>query len=433
MKLKLFCITLLSVLSVASYAQTESDPDESEIRENPVIDGDENDPDTEIPSFIHRQGNRIDFNGADWTHLRNELAHSSKTNVGIVHIGDSHLQADYATRVVRDNLQLDYGNAGRGLVVPLKLAGTNQPLDFSFMSNQNWNGFKLLSKGWPRTMGFTGVSVTPSSARSSFTVRVSDKEDYNPFSDITVFHKGQFYVTSVSDADGKLIPFIAVPSKDYTHISLTRNVISATINFDSAGDLTLFGANLSGARPGVSYHVIGNNGATYESYNRVGNVGQGIAALNPELVIISLGTNEAFGTVDRGRLTASIDRLVNNIKKSLPDAEILLVTPMECQKAVYKKTKGKERRRSRSRSVRSFVPNDKIALVRDIIMDYGKNNHIALYDWYDIAGGAKASEKWIRSGLFSSDRIHHSVKGYNLQGMLLYQALKNAFNSNSAN
>lgn len=54
---------------------------------------------------------------------------------------------------------------------------------------------------------------------------------------------------------------------------------------------------------------------------------------------------------------------------------------------------------------------------------------MAVYDWYDVAGGAGASSSWISASLFAKDRVHHSHKGYNLNGRLLYDAIMDALRS----
>lgn len=107
------------------------------------------------------------------------------------------------------------------------------------------------------------------------------------------------------------------------------------------------------------YHTIGNNGATYATYNNIGTVGKGIAPLQPDLVIISLGTNEAFGKVNKAGIYENIDLLVNDIKENNPDAQLLLVTPMECQKSEYRTTtrrqtvKGRKNRKGKKATARS--------------------------------------------------------------------------------
>lgn len=416
-----------------SEGSTE-DSENREVRENPVIIPDEaDDIDIPIPSFINQGANHIIYNGADWSQLRNAFISSNKEPVSIVHIGDSHVQADIGTGTTRELLQYDFGNAGRGLVAPLKMSGTNEPLDYIFQSKNAWNPVKLMSASWRQTVGFTGTSIHPLRNNSEITIGTSEKDDYNPFSAVTIFHNGKLTIDNVTNGEGQNVHFRAIPSRDYTQIVMASPETKVNISFTSTGDLTIFGASLSGGVPGVFYHAIGNNGATFDTYNRIGTVGYGISALNPNLVILSLGTNEAFGRLDVAGFTRSIDRLVKNIKSYNPDAVILLTTPMECQKSVYTTKKTRVKRKTRkgrkaryktvTKKVKSYAVNSNIAPLRQAILDYGKNNGIAVYDWYEVAGGRGASATWIGGNLFSGDRVHHSHKGYNLEGRLLYDAL----------
>ena len=392
--------------------------------------------DIPIPSFIRTNSNHIIYNGANWSGLRKAFLESTTSPVSIVHIGDSHIQADISTGTTRELLQYDFGNAGRGLVSPLKMSGTNEPLDYTFQSRNPWNPVKLMSSTWRQTVGFTGTSIRPTSNTSEITVGTSGKDDYNPFSSVTIFHNGRFVIKDISGEEGERLQYRAIPSRDYTQIMLPAPHTKITINFTSAGDLTVFGATLSGDRPGLFYHSIGNNGAAYETYNRIGNVGAGISPLKPHLVIISLGTNEAFGRLNTESFTRSVDRLVKNIRTANPDALLLLTTPMECQKSITTtkrvKVRGKSRNgrkgklRTVTRSSRSYTVNKNIAPLRQAILEYGKKNGVAIYDWYEVAGGQGASSSWISNGLFANDRVHHSHKGYNLEGRMLYEALLDA-------
>lgn len=320
------------------------------------------------------------------------------------------------------------------------MSGTNEPRDYIFQSRGSWIPNKLMSTSWRQTVGFTGTSIRPTTSTGELTVGTSEREDYNPFSSVTIFHSGRLSVNGVTNGAGEKVRFRAIPSRDYTQIVLPTQETSVTIDFASAGDLTVFGASLSGNRPGVYYHAIGNNGAAYETYNRIGNVGVGINPLQPNLVIISLGTNEAFGRLDTRAFARSIDQLVKNIRTSNPEALILLTTPMECQRSVTTtkkvKVRGKKRkgRRARTRTVnrttRSYAVNKNIAPLRQTILDYGKDNGIAVYDWYEVAGGSGASSSWISNGLFAKDRVHHSRNGYNLEGRLIYEAIMDALRDN---
>lgn len=433
------------VLPAFVYAQTPP-PDNSgdeaaediqkEMREDMVVIPDEaNDIDIPIPSFIKRNANHIIYNGADWTGLRKAFELSNESPVSIVHIGDSHVQADINTSTIRELLQYDFGNAGRGLVSPLKICGTNQPTDYVFQSSNSWKTVKLMNTSWMQTVGFTGTSIRPASSTSELTIGTKDTDDYNPFSSTTIFHNGKLSIKEVTDADGNKLDFRAIPSRDYTQIVLSSLATKINVKFASAGDLTLYGASLSGERPGVFYHSIGNNGATFDSYNRIGSVGLGINPLHPNLVIISLGTNEAFGRQDIARFKRSIDLLVSNVRQANPEALILLTTPMECHRSVVTKKKVRVRRKGRkgyrtvTRTNKTYAVNMNIAPLRKAILDYGKANGVAVYDWYDVAGGSGASTSWINSDLFAKDRVHHTHKGYNLEGRLIYDAIMDALRS----
>lgn len=446
------CSLTLALAFPAAAQEPADDPvDENDVntRFNPVIDNDDDDIDIPVPAFINRDRNLIQLNGADWSALRSAIAGSNITPISIINIGDSHIQADIGTGTVRDLLQFDYGNAGRGLVAPLKMSGTNQPVDYYFSSPDSWTPAKIMSSSWNQVMGFNGTSIKYTGTQGTLTVGTSERDDYDPFFSMTIFHNGKMDVTSVTDSEGNPVHFRAIPSRDYTQLIFASGITGATIRFRDAGDLTVFGASLSGERPGIFYHAIGNNGATFDTYNRIGTVGAGIAPLKPRLIILSLGTNEAFGHFNATSFTRSLQRLVNNIRASNPDAQILLTTPMECDRSVYtsvptrvkvpvKKRTGRGRKKKTvttytyktvNKRVRSYAVNSNVRLVRDAILKWGADNHVAVYDLYDVASGDGAAARWIQNGLFSADRVHHSVKGYRLEGRLLYEALVNAFNN----
>lgn len=411
------------------------DSNDTRVRENPVIDGDDDlDADIPIPSFIDRDACHVELNGADWTRARNVIATAAVQPVSILLIGDSHVQADIGTGIVRDLLQYDYGNAGRGLVAPLKLSGTNEPFDYIFTSTGRWTPAKLMSREWPHKMGFTGTALKNETRENNLTFGTAERDDdYDPFRVITIFHDGQLNVESVTDQDGKRIEATINHDGKATVIDLDHDVTRAKVNIDAGSDLIVHGASLSGERPGVFFHTIGNNGATFDTYNKIGNMGSSIKPLHPALVIISLGTNEAFGNIGPDALYRNIDRLVKDIRNQNPEAAILLTTPMECQRSVYstssRQVKGS---RGKTKTVQSrskgYQINAKVKEERDVILKYGRENKIATFDWYSVAGGDGASRRWIDAGLYSRDRVHHSIKGYYLSGRLLYQAIAQALN-----
>ena len=222
----------------AAFAVNPSEPDAETVEMltgEVVIPDEATDIDIAIPSFIHRNANHIILNGADWSQLRNAFLASGDRPVSIVHIGDSHVQADISSGTTRELLQYDFGNAGRGLVSPLKMSGTNQPNDYVFQSRNSWNPVKLMSPTWRQTMGFTGTSICPMTASAEITIGTSDRDDYDPFRSLTLFHNGSLTVKSVTSGSGEKLDFRAIPSHDYTQIMLPSPQTHVTIDFTSAG------------------------------------------------------------------------------------------------------------------------------------------------------------------------------------------------------
>lgn len=402
------------------------DPTDAFVRENPAF----SDPPatvSELPllpadyseyPFLNLKDNRLQLNGADWSALRGRFEMAHDTLISIVHIGDSHIQAEGSTSRTRRLMQERFGSAGRGLIIPFRLAGTNQPTDYAITSASKFTAAKILKKPWPIEMGFTGIALQPVGKNYSFTITAKPvDEGPQPFEDIKVFGNGAVpTLTSACDANGSPLEAEAIDNGNGTFdIFLSRAVESVELSFESCGEWQFFGFLLDNYTAGVQYHAIGNNGATYSTYNSIGTVGQGIEPLNPNLIIISLGTNEAFGKTTEEMLKNSIDVLVRNIRRANPDAELLLITPAECQRS----TRVGRGRRAR----KTYAINPNVALMRQAILDYGKEHHIPTYDWYAVAGGEGSSDQWIEAGLMSSDRIHDTWTGYSLTGKLLYDAL----------
>ena len=66
------------------------------------------------------------------------LEANNDRKINIVHIGDSHIQADLLTNQIRHGLQNIFGNGGYGFTFPYKLSGTNGTGIVEYKSNAKW-------------------------------------------------------------------------------------------------------------------------------------------------------------------------------------------------------------------------------------------------------------------------------------------------------
>jgi lysophospholipase L1-like esterase len=178
------------------------------------------------------------------------------------------------------------------------------------------------------------------------------------------------------------------------------------------------GGKLSETFGAVSYTDLGVNGATCLTFTHPARI-ETIAELQPELLILSFGTNESHNK----RYNATIhynqmDELVKLLRSRMPETPILLTTPPGSYESFRK------RRRRRTYSV-----NPRTSAVANTIRNYGKDRDLAVWDIYNIAGGKDhACTNWWNAGLMRADHIHYAEEGYVLQGELLFHALINTYN-----
>ena len=65
--------------------------------------------------------------------------------ISVMHIGDSHVQADWMTGRMRKNFQYYFGHAGRGLIVPARVAKSNESASIFSSSSGTWEVKKIIS------------------------------------------------------------------------------------------------------------------------------------------------------------------------------------------------------------------------------------------------------------------------------------------------
>ncbi len=272
---------------------------------------------------------------------------------------------------------------------------------------------RLLKLPWATEMGFTGIGIKPED--NEFGITLSAKE---PFDSVAVYYTGPGLT---------LLPDSTIMGQDgILEIALPDTTCAADLRFHAPAGTTLHGFNLVRGKSGVAYHVIGNNGATYGTYNMVPRFAGDVARFNPALIIISLGTNEAFNKTSNDEMWLQMSALVRDLRKACPGAALLLTTPSECQRKSTVRRKGRRRRTT-------YSVNVNVKRLRDVIMGFAEKEGIPVYDFYDVAGGTGSSFKWLADSTLNKDRIHLTRAGYTLQGNLFTDALEEALRNAASN
>lgn len=339
--------------------------------------------------------------------------------LNIVHIGDSHILGDFLTREVRERLQREFGDAGRGMLFPYRLAQSNGPKDFQVETNCRWVGGNCQRDLSPETeFGVSGFRIETTNLRGELTFRLLDTAtaETRQFTKVTVFHRknNSEFDLEVRDDNSNQKAQLFIEDDYSQSYYFDRPVGQVTIAAQKTGvkqkKLTIDGISIENELSGVIYHSIGVNGAKFMDYARAKYFAKEVADLQPDLVILSFGTNEGQGNTPAQYMKQTMESLITQITERVPSVRILITTPADS----YLRGKG-------------FNPY--LNEVSNIIRDYAHEKGYALWDLHTMTGGENSALNWKSLGLMSADSVHYSKAGYAIQGKLLYQSLIKAYNT----
>lgn len=401
----------------------------------------------------------------------------TKQPIKILHIGDSHIQANFLTGRLRELFQKKYGAADRGITFPLRLAKTNGHLDIKYYSDIEWKSEKIIdSKN--QNVGISGVSIRTNSP--SFFIKMVNVDTLN-ISQIKIIgngldslkigipkkkirlttptHHTKTYRVQKGDYLGKIARKFKVSvsklkkwnhlKSDFLRIKQKLIIRKQTSNapqhinlndfellaptFQSDNELTfpvnstnfkelyiisqkrknntsvtkIDGILLENYQSGVTYNSVGFNGAKYVDYNSSKLFFKQLPYLNElDLIILSLGTNEAFDKhYKTDNFYADVEKFILKIKE-ITQCDAILVTTTPSSLIKRRKT------------------NPKLNTFSEILKKVAKQNNVAVWDLFEIMGKENGIKNWAKKGLAGRDRIHYKKDGYFLQAELLFNALE---------
>lgn len=367
--------------------------------------------------FISTVFNRI-FNSSGLDSFYQKLYTLKKKGSGvvsIVHIGDSHIQADYLSGLVRNDLQQFFGNAGRGLVFPYQLAQSNAPPDIISSSNVLWQFNRIAHPEISIVPGISGYSIKTNALGASINITLRNETGDQSFNRLKFFLDSNSTSSWVLQADNNSTPFLVKKEEDdsvvYHEVVLENSASSFSLSSLPSGSAKEFyGVSLENSKPGILYHTIGVNGVRYDQYNIAPLFWKQLPALHADLFIISLGTNDAQRTdFDEKYFQQQVSLFIQKLRAASPHAAILITTAAD--------------------SYKGLRPNAVLHDINMSLFSYCNNNNIPVWDLYRVTNGYGSAYNWIKIGLMNSDRIHFTADGYRLQGSLLFNALAKGYNN----
>ncbi len=338
--------------------------------------------------------------------------------LSIVHLGGSHIQADIYTHRMRqrfNNLQPGLIN-GRGFIFPYRVAGTNNPKNYRVEYSGEWTTCKSTHNHPECHLGLSGISVSTTDTSSKIKIFLNrDTSLHFEFNRLKIFHPDDLKELNVLVSHPEnVVKKLRASQMGYTLYEFNQYYDSIELKFVRTDSqqvkFDLYGLSFESDDQGIIYNSIGVNGAKLESYLNCELFENHLSALKPDLVIVSIGTNDGYTRrFDKRQYLLNYRQLLAKITRAAPNSAILLTVPND------------------SYLFRRYI-NRNTAEMEEVILELSERYGLAVWDFYEIMGGLNSVKAWYDAGLMNADRVHFSKEGYVLKGDLLFAAFLNTWN-----
>jgi lysophospholipase L1-like esterase len=295
---------------------------------------------------------------------------------------------------------------------PYRIARTNSPFGYFIKYSGDWQSCRNVETRKNCTLGVGGISATTSSTKAELTILLEPENnlDYS-FNKIRVFYENNDSNYTVSVDSSLLKTFIK--TNEYFDIELNKHVDSLNLVIlkeeNTEGRFTLYGISTESAPNGFLYHSIGVNGAHVPAFLRCDLFEEQLALLKPDLVILGLGINDAYGRrFSQSDFESNYGLLISRIRKAAPETAIIFTTNND------------------SYLYRRYV-NKNGEKVQQSMLQMAEEYNAGVWNMYEVMGGLNSVVLWEKNNLVQRDKIHFTREGYLILGDLFFNALMKNF------
>lgn len=343
-----------------------------------------------------------------------KLVRTGEGRINVVQIGGSHIQAGTFSGQIRSRLQQMNGemNAGWGFMFPYRISRTHTPFGYYIRYSGEWQSCRNVETRKTCKLGVWGISAITSSQKAVLTILLEKENslDYR-FNKVRVYYENQDSNYTVSVDSSLLKSFVR--TGEYFDFELNTHVDSLNLMIQRAdsikGSFSLFGISTESAPNGFLYHSIGVNGASVPSFLRCDLFEEQLTLLKPDLVILGLGINDAYGRrFSQSEFESNYELLIFRIRKAAPETAIIFTTNND------------------SYLYRRYV-NKNGEKVQQSMLKLASENKAGVWNMYEVMGGLNSVVLWEKNNLVQRDKVHFTREGYLLLGDLFFNALMKNF------
>lgn len=400
-------LALLLLLTARAWAlHAEADPSDSLQQRYP---------------FLQLEQNRIQFPGGEgrWSLLREKVERiraGSSEQLHVLHIGGSHVQAGVFPDRIREGLSVlvpPERGAARGFFFPYTLAGSNGPGAIKVHATGDWQGQRRVRHPDGGPYGMAAFNACTSDPFASVHIQAKAPGGAARFRGVRIFADLE-RATLRPESFGFTCPDSIQEDRQagfvewrYTEPQDALEFVLLPDSVEGSSGFALQGVQFLDEHPALVHHVLAVNGATLHSFLSCEGLERQLAALQPDLVILGIGVNDAnapLGRFDTLAFETRYDSLLQVFCRANADVAFLFLTNND---TYYHKAR----------------PNRNGLLARDAMLRVAAREQAAVWDQFGVMGGLGAIRKWQAAGLAKSDRIHLTTSGYLLMAELLNAAV----------
>ena len=362
--------------------------------------------------YLKENPNRIYLPNDDYTyfdHLFKQLENAQVTGktYRIMHYGDSQIEMDRITSLLRQKLQEHFGGSGPNMIpavqpvatisVSQHASGLSRYAIYGDSSNPraSHNRYGVMTQ-FSQVLGSGSVSFSRSSHSQAF----GKAKEFSRVS-VLVGKNSQGFTASLRCDTLNVEPKMLDASEGVSLISwdLPANINRGTINFK--GNAEIYAVLLDG-KPGVAVDNVALRGCSGTIFTRVNEatMKQSFDLLDTKLIILQFGGNRMPGITSSKSITLYINELekqVSYMKRVAPQATLLCIGPADMGRS-YNGKMGTWR----------GLPE-----LNDSLRAMALRNDVAYWDMFHVMGGEGSMAQWVKHkpALAGPDYIHFTFKG----------------------
>ena len=358
------------------------------------------------PARFHFPNDSIEYFDAFFAALENAMDQPFR----IMHYGDSQIEEDRISSVLRDSLQTMFGGGGPGLLpvrekyysYSISESSTVEPARYMIYGPAEMRGGNSRYGVMGQRFHFDTTVTT-----SFFPVK-SNLGPSRYFNRLTLLSSGGALYTSCK---GQVQKFEASEEVRHVRFSLPDSTTRASITFSGSHDV--YGIMLDSDK-GVSLDNIAMRGCSGTIFTSISSaqLRDYFAKENVRFIILQYGGNTVpYMKTEKSisQYRASIEKQINHLKKQAPDAMILFIGPSDMSTNIQGK----------------MQTYKQLPMIVDSLRTAVNNAGAAFWDMYSAMGGEGSMVRWVKNSppLAGSDYVHFTPKGAEEMGGILFESL----------